>query len=290
MGQATPTADPGREGRWELLRALGALTVDAPGENEIVFRTLGLEPWSGTDHTKVFVLDLPPYASIYLDPEGKLGGACVDQIAGVWRALGLDPPSEPDHLLSLFGLYASLGSAISECSTQVARKRVEVAARTVLSEHLHPWIFVYLAAVQTYPATEPWAELVRGVLRMELRSWPDEEGLPLMLREAPRRDLADLSPDRIYELATVPVMAGGVVTFRDLEEMGSRAGVGVRRGERRFILRSMMEQEPRETLRQLATHFHRWEGKSLGESVLIDGWWKERVKSTALLLEKAASE
>jgi len=289
MFATSPGQTEESEGRWELLRALGSLTVDGPESGGAVFGALGLDPWTRADHTRVFVLDLAPYASIYLDPEGKLGGACVDQIAGVWRVLGLDPPREPDHLLSLIGLYAALGSAIKDCRSEVARKRVEVAARTVLAEHIHPWIFVYLAAVESYSATATWAALVQGVLREELSAWPQEDVLPLTLRDAPKPDLDDLSAEKVYELATVPVVSGGVVTFGDLETMGSRAGLGVRRGERRFVLRSMLEQGPRETLCELGAHFRTWEGRALGEGS-VASWWKERAAATADALFRAADE
>ena len=57
------------------------------------------------------MLNCPPYASVYLGPDGALGGEGADRAAGFWRASGLTPPAEPDHLTALLALYASLGEA-----------------------------------------------------------------------------------------------------------------------------------------------------------------------------------
>ena len=72
---------------------------------------LGLDPVSDAEHTDAFVLNCPPYASIYLGPQGAIGGEGADRVAGFWRAIGITPPAEPDHLAALLGLYARLGEA-----------------------------------------------------------------------------------------------------------------------------------------------------------------------------------
>ena len=43
---------------------------------------------SDAEHTEVFVLNCPPYASVYLGPDGALGGEGADRAAGFWRASG----------------------------------------------------------------------------------------------------------------------------------------------------------------------------------------------------------
>jgi hypothetical protein len=64
-------------GRWELLRALGAVTADQAAAGE-----LGLPPVGETGHDEVFTVNCPPFASLYL------GG-----------------PAEPDHLAGLLDRY-----------------------------------------------------------------------------------------------------------------------------------------------------------------------------------------
>src|SRR6202011_5683967 len=97
-------------GRWELLRALGAVP-DSPAAARCVGPALGLDPVSDAEHTEAFVLNCPPYAAIYLGPQGAIGGEGADRVAGFWRAIGIAPPAEPDHLAALLGLYARLGEA-----------------------------------------------------------------------------------------------------------------------------------------------------------------------------------
>ena len=65
--QAAETA-----GRWELLRALGTLAIGPPADTAQVARALDLPAWTAVEHTELFVLSLPPYASIHLGPDGKL--------------------------------------------------------------------------------------------------------------------------------------------------------------------------------------------------------------------------
>jgi TorA maturation chaperone TorD len=63
--------------------------------------TFGLPGPQAHEHTEVFGLQLYPYASVYVGPEGMLGGEARDRIAGFWRVLRLTPATEPDHLATL---------------------------------------------------------------------------------------------------------------------------------------------------------------------------------------------
>src|SRR5207244_505396 len=93
----------------EVLRALAVLCeAPAPGQ-ERVAAALGIAPAPRADEwAELFLFELPPYASIYLGAEGMIGGEALDRVAGFWRALGLEPPPEPDHLAALLGLAAAL--------------------------------------------------------------------------------------------------------------------------------------------------------------------------------------
>ena len=108
--------------RWELLRALGAV-ADSPAAARAVAGPLGLDPAGDAEHTEVFVLNCPPYASVYLGPDGALGGEGADRVAGFWRALAISPPAEPDHLTALLALYASLGEAAAQARRPATASR-----------------------------------------------------------------------------------------------------------------------------------------------------------------------
>ena len=172
----------------ELFRALGVL-AEAPGaETERLAQTLGIEPAPRPeDHTELFLLQVYPYASIYLGEEGMLGGEARDRIAGFWRAIGATPPPEPDHLAVMLALYAELRElelAESEPERRAARKR---ARRTYLWEHLLSWLPAYLDKVleiapQTYRV---WARLLQESLLVEVREEPDQPDAPRWLVDAP---------------------------------------------------------------------------------------------------------
>src|SRR6266508_147722 len=99
----------------ELFRALGAMCEPPEPAHQRIVEALGLPGRADpADHTELFVFQLVPYASVYLGPEGMLGGEAADRVAGFWRALRLAPPPEPDHLVGLLGLYATWGELLAE--------------------------------------------------------------------------------------------------------------------------------------------------------------------------------
>jgi len=281
------TAPPAAAGRWELLRALGAV-ADSPAAARAVAPILGLGTFGDAEHTEAFVLNAPPYAAVYLGPEGGLGGAGADRVAGFWRALGLVPPAEPDHLSALLSLYASLGEA-AEGSRRAATAAALARARAaLLAEHLWPWLPAYLDAVTELgsPPLTAWAELTRHALRAERAAHQLARPLPLALRLAP----GGLEPgDNLRDLAdalTTPVRSGMILTRRSLARGAGQAGVGHRIGERRFTLRAMLEQDPAATVRWLEAEARRWRQRH-GRRVPADGvsrWWASRAAGTGRFL------
>src|SRR3979409_705302 len=93
----------------ELFRALAVLAEPPTKEVARVAEALGLGVLpEQSEYTDLFVFQAYPYASVYLGAEGMLGGEARDRIAGFWRALGSEPPSEPDHLSVLLAALATL--------------------------------------------------------------------------------------------------------------------------------------------------------------------------------------
>lgn len=289
---ADPTDPTGRAspaGRWELIRALGALTAMAPVASEPISAALGLPAWDPVDHTRLFVLDLPPYASIHLDAQGKIGGDAADRVAGLWRALALQPPADADHLASICNLYAELGHAAEHCRTDAARSRVDNARRVLLTEHMTPWLPAYLAAVGTYPAGRAWADLTLAALRHETRSQAPPASLPPTLRDAPPPLGEHFGLDELLDTLTSPLRSGLILTHTDLERAGRTLGIGTRRGERRYCLRAMLDHDPGPTLAWLADHALRWsvihdEARPLHPP--CSRWWVQRARRTATTLKR----
>ncbi|MHB1781304.1 MAG: molecular chaperone TorD family protein [Acidimicrobiales bacterium] len=291
-------ATPAASGRFELLRALGSLTALHSGAAAGITATLDLPPWTRAEHTRLFVLELPPYASIHLGPEGKLGGEGADRVAGCWRALGMSPPADADHLANVLGLYAELGEAAEACRTPAARTRLDHARESVLWEHLWSWVPGYLDAVhRASPAAGRWSRLVAAALAREVDVSAAPHDLPLALRAAPPPVTAEMSLGELLDALTTPVRSGFVLTQGDLAGAAGVAGVGVRRGERRFALRAMLEQDSAATLRSLSDHAHRWAAlhavrpaKATDPHLDPSRWWASRAATSASVLRQLADE
>jgi TorA maturation chaperone TorD len=278
-------------GRWELLRALGAATLLSPPASDAVAIALGLPTWQRADHTRLFVMELPPYAAIHLGAEGALGGEGAERVAGVWRALGLTPPSDADHLASLLALYAHLGHSAHACRTEAARQRTEHARAVVLHEHLWSWVPGYLTAASGDHAARPWADLLRRALTREVAQSPAPGTLPAALREAPAPLTADVGLPDLLDALTAPIRTGFVITWADLSRAAADTGVGLRRGERRFALKAMFEQDAPSTLAWLADHARTWAARHQpGNHGHADPgtWWRRRAEGTALVLHDLA--
>jgi Nitrate reductase delta subunit len=291
-------------GRWELLRAVGAVP-DSPAAARGVGPALGLDPVSDAEHTDAFVLNCPPYAAIYLGPQGAIGGEGADRVAGFWRAIGITPPAEPDHLAALLGLYARLGEAAAGARRPATAAALAQSRAVLFWEHLWPWLPAYLDAVTdlAVPSLTGWADLTRRVLAAEFGDLPPCPRRPLALRAAPpgAQPGSACSPGPtpmgsacsptptltdLVELLTIPVRSGLILTQRRLAEGAGRAGVGFRIGERRFALRAMLEQDPRATLGWLAGEAGRWQqrhrDRTPGDDVT--GWWAARAARTGQVL------
>ncbi len=279
-------------GRWELLRALGAI-ADSPAAARAASHALGIDVATGAEHTEVFVLNCPPYAAVYLGPEGALGGEGADRAAGFWRAIGIDPPAEPDHLAALLALYAGLGEAAGQTRRTVTAAALARSQTALFWEHLWPWLPAYLDAVTDLagPALTGWARLTQHAIAAEFALLPAQERLPLALRSAPGAVHAE---GRLGELAdglTTPLRSGIVLTRRSLALGAGQAQVGHRIGERRFTLRAMLDQDAAATLAWLSCEARRWQlrhaRRAAGDPAT--GWWAARAGRTAHLLSDAAA-
>ena len=276
-------------GRCELIRALGAV-ADSPQAARAAADALGLEAPGDAELTDVFVLNLPPYAAIYLGPDGALGGEGADRVAGFWRVLSIDPPAEPDHLSALLGLYASLGEAVAAARRPATRAALATTRAALFWEHLQPWLPGYLEAVTDVPAPAlaTWAALLRLVFAAEAVRQPAIPALPLALRSAPPG--LDLSPAaelrKMTAALTIPVRSGMILTRHRVALGARQAGVGHRIGERRFTLQAMIEQDPRGTLAWLGAEAFRWQRRHCRRrgTDATARWWADRAARTGQVL------
>jgi TorA maturation chaperone TorD len=279
------------KGRWELLRALGAV-ADNPADAARASQALALPHPDAAGHTEVFVLNCPPYASVYLGADGGLGGEGTDRVAGFWRAIGLTPPAEPDHLAALLGLYATLGEAAQDSRRPATAAALTRTRHVLLAEHLWPWLPGYLDAVADLgiPALAGWARLTGQALLAEDR--PHHRGqLPLAQRAAPPPVVAGGPLTGLLDALTAPVRCGFILTRRRLATGAGDIGTGYRVGERRFALHAMIEQAPAGALRWLAAEAARWSQRhtAWAPGDPVQQWWARRAAATGHVLHAAAT-
>jgi hypothetical protein len=283
---------PGAEaGGCELLRALGAIALSPPPDSDVLCAAAGLPRISGEEYTAAFILAAPPFAAIHLGAEGKLGGEALDRVEGFWRAAGQRPPDEADHLGVLLMSYAWLREAAA-ASAAAAR-----AAEVLFHEHIWSFAPGYLSAVATLsqaPMTA-WAELTLKSLQAEQAVLPPEAGhhaLPLALRSAPG-PLSDAAAfDEVLDAAVAPVRSGIILTQAELVAGAAEIGVGYRRGERRYALRAMLEQDKAQTLRWLGGLAERWKSRHAAayRDTVTGQWWSGRAARSSRAFTSMARE
>ena len=291
----TVTREPARPGAAtgssELVRALGAITLAPPPSSDILCDAVGLRRISGAEHTAAFILAAPPFAAIHLGAEGKLGGEALDRVEGFWRALGQRPPDQADHLGVLLMSYAALREA-APASAAASR-----AAESLFHEHIWSFAPGYLSAVATLgqgPVTA-WAELTLLALQAERAAvWSPagHQALPLALRSAPPPLPAAAAFDEVLDAAVTPACSGIILTQAELTQGAAEIGVGYRRGERRYALRAMIEQDKAQTLSWLGGLAERWEARhAVAYGGTVTGqWWSRRAACSSRVFASMARE
>lgn len=235
-------------------------------------------------YTDLFLFQLYPYASVYVGPEGMLGGEARDRIAGFLRALGAEPPKEPDHLAYLLAAFSNLtnqGEGADDPKLVRARK-------AFLWEHLLSWLPAWLHALQRLGPPSffrRWADLLNDSLRHEAASLGPPDELPLHLREAPEIDPSASADEFISGLLT-PARSGLVLLRDDLRRAADELGLGLRAGERRYVVEQLLGQDPDAVVGWLADEARGWadfwgEQDWLGS---VGSWWQARAEWTMRVL------
>lgn len=282
--------------RCELLRSLARL-AEPPGSDckrlaEIL--ELGASP-KASEHTELFVHQLYPYASIYLGTEGQLGGEARDRIAGLWRILGQSSPTEPDHLTILLALYAHLIELEANEPNASKRGGLNQVRAVLLWEHLLSWLPAYLHKLSQL-APQPyhrWSVLLCETLSEEARLLPPPPVLPSHLHEVPQ--LSDpREVDLKYFLSSLltPVRSGLILTRADLSRAAQDLQLGLRLGERHFILKTLIGQNAADMLTWLTNEAITWTTthKNWWCSGSSNRFWEKRAQSAVSLLDELCKE
>ena len=199
------------------------------------------------------------------------------------------------------------------------------ARAALVREHLEPWVPAFLGRVRELagPYYRAWADLLREALREEAAhaaSLPTDTEralqveLPLHLRAVPplpdprdhdwaggegsggdpmrETDHSRPAGDAFLEALLAPVRSGVILTRADLARAARELRLGTRMGERLYILKALLGQEPSRVLTWLADEARRQcEGHRTddGFDEGATAFWSERAAATARLLDQLAS-
>jgi len=279
----------------EVLRAIAVVAEGGVGLERVAAALDLGGPVDMAAHVELFDFQLYPYASVYLGAEGMLGGEARDRVAGFWRALRLEPPTEPDHLASLLGLFVALQDR-AETEPEPARHALfEQAARALLWEHLLSWLPLWIerALERTDGPLRRWAELLLQTMTALATALGPLSTLPAALACAPTGLSAEeVGGEGLAAALLAPVRTGAIVLREDLRRLAGDLDLGLRAGERRFAMQSLLEQDRAGTLTWLAgfiarqgTRTKRWPA---GWAPVTD-FWSNRACESAALLETLAT-
>jgi TorA maturation chaperone TorD len=281
----------------ELFRALGAL-VEPPVEALApVAEALDLGPLPPlADHTELFSFQLYPYASVYLGPEGMMGGEARDRIAGFYGALRQTPPPEPDHLTELLNAYTQL------CQAEEARSdRPQVAEafrhlrKAYFWEHLASWLPPYLRQVQELgtPFYQRWAALLLDAMTDEAAHLGEPAQISAHLLDAPGLiDPRTEESPKFLDSLLAPVRSGMILTRADLLRAARKLDIGIRMGERKYILSAMFEQDGKGMIGWLAEEAKQWTVRHESSSSTFGATseaWETKATGTSLLLAELSA-
>jgi TorA maturation chaperone TorD len=275
----------------ELLRALATLAEPPAEHTPRLAQLLGLSaPPAPAAYTDLFVFQQTPYASAYLSPDGMVGGEPRDRIAGFWRALGIEPPHEPDHLATMLGAYAALCDCAAGESEPRRHEALQRARHAFLWEHLLSWVPCYAQSVQRH-ADEPfvtWARLLLEALFAEAHELGAPAALPLQLRDvAGLVDPRQGDPQAFLASVLAPARSGMILTRNGLARGAHALELGLRAGDRRQAVHFLLEQDAAATLGWLAGEARAWLAlhQSLATTIgpLADAWAGRAAAAAALL-------
>jgi hypothetical protein len=264
----------------EIFRALATLAEPPAPEHARLVELLDLpgapDGPGGVEYAELFLFQLYPYASVYLGDEGKLGGEARDRVAGFWRALGREPPPDPDHLAVLLALYADLCEQEHAERDPARRLLWRNSRQALLWEHLLSWLPPYLdkLAEIASPFYQAWGRLVQESLLTEASELGGLPQVPSSIREpSPLREMAVGDPAAFLDQILAPRRCGMILVRADLIRAASELDVPVRIGERRGVLETLFSQEPLGTLR--------WLEREALNSASRHRSWRERVGPVA---------
>jgi TorA maturation chaperone TorD len=226
-----------------LFSSLGEI-IEAPGtEQARLARMLGLpgEP-DRHEFTNLFVVQLFPYASIYLSSNGLAGGAPRKRAAEYWTLVGRIAPPEPDHATALLKLYGALhptvhGDFLSVSSATEKR-------RAVFWESIAPWLPMYLLRMRELGTTlyKAWSDVAFDVIEAEAAQLTAPAVTTSFLASAPMSPPVS-EPAAFIDSLFAPAVSGLILCRVDLGRCAATNHLTLRMADRRHTLKMLLTED-----------------------------------------------
>jgi hypothetical protein len=194
-------------------------------------------------------------------------------------------------------LYARLVELETGESDDGRRESWRNARKAFLWEHLVSWLpAVYLTKLIgiASPFYSRWGTLLMRALMEGAATVGQQERLSLHLRDAPGLiDPRSNTLEEFLQSLLTPVRSGGILTRADLTRGARKLGLGLRMGERKFILKTMFAQDAPGVFDWLIEEAHDWMRQHrsppgpFGEIIRA---WEEKTVATVALLEELKLE
>lgn len=183
---------------------------------------------AAAEHHRLFDRELLPYASVFLEADGHLGGDVSSAVGRRFTAAGLSPPSSqpPDHLGRELELTAALEEARGSAESGTAEAEADV--RAFLDGHLLWWVPPLMVAQRRNgdsfwrTVAELTLELVFGHRAELAGADPPDHPVPWHLQGVPRDPLDDPTVDlrEVATFLTLPVRSGLYLSEADARDLG----------------------------------------------------------------------
>lgn len=198
-----------------LFPSLGEV-IESPGpEHMRVAHMLGLRgEATKKDFTNLFVIQLFPYASIYVSPNGLAGGAIRDEVARYHHLMDAPVPPEPDHISSLLKWYGVLQSRLNG---YIKEESVRHVRQAFFWNCIASWLPIYLIRTRELGSAlyRAWADVTLDVLEAEAVQVGMPTTVPSAFLTAPiLPNVRD--PLAFVESLFVPIVSGLLLCRADL--------------------------------------------------------------------------
>jgi len=187
------------------------------------------------DHETLFGLNVLPFASVFLEPDGMLGGTVTSAAAGFRAEVGMNPPNSmpADHV-----------SAEIELLGRLAGARDRTLFRLFLDTHFLSWYPLFVRAVEAerddfYSALS--AKVLERTLEERLNSGADLSDAHADL--APVPELLGASDTDVAEIArffTTPVHCGIFLSRAAISRLARAGRLPRGFGRRRQMLETLL--------------------------------------------------